>query len=132
MIHRSFVILLLACSGCAIGKFNAPPVWASSITTHVRFFGLNASIPVGGGEVLGVKLGWGSSTWTVVPVSTNKVYSPNIADTFSLGQGLNPFDTVIKEDLLMGYQEPNGAAPTPRFQRLFDPKLKTDQDIKKP
>lgn len=124
---RLWPVILLACSGCQIGKFNAPPVWASSITTHVRFFGLNASIPVGGGEVLGVKLGWGSSTWTVVPVSTNKVYSPNIADTYSLGQGLNPFDTQIREDLLIGFEGTGGVAPTPRFQRFFDPKWKDDK-----
>jgi len=121
---RPWPILLLACAGCQIGKFNASPSWASSITTHNRFFGLDASIPIGGGETVGVRLGWGSSTWTVIPVSTNKVYSPRVADTFSLGQGLNPFNTEIKEDLLMGYESTGGAAPAPRFQRFFDPKCK--------
>jgi len=119
---KAWLLLPLLCSGCSIGKFNQPPVWASSITTHVRFFGLDATIPLGGGESLGVKLGWGSSTWTVVPCATNRVYCPSLADTFSLGQGLNPFDTQIKEDLLMGYD--GASQPPARFQRLFDPKWK--------
>jgi len=101
-------------AGCAIEKFNAPPAWGSAVLTHERFFGLNASIPYAGGSMVKVQLGWGSHTWTVIPCSTNKVYTAPISDTFSLGQELNPFGTSIKEDVQTGW-EPNNP-PVPRLK----------------
>lgn len=107
--------LALLC-GCAIEKFNQPPTWASTVATHARFFGLNASIPMGSTSIVKVQLGWGSETWTVIPVSTNKVFIPSISDTFKLGQDLNPFQTTITEDLQSGYE---GPPPPARFGQLF-------------
>lgn len=94
---------LLLVAGCSIEKFNQPPQWASIVTTHSRFFGLDASIPVGGGVAVGVKLGWGSTTWSVIPCATNEVHAATVSDTFTIGQALNPFDTSIKEDTITGW-----------------------------
>jgi hypothetical protein len=114
--------ILFLLSGCAIEKFNQPPTWASSISTHTRFFGVDASIPVASGATVGVKLGWGSVTWAVIPCSTNKVYAAPISDTFSLGQSINPFDTKITEDLQTGWE---GSPPIPRYPKLFNPNSPT-------
>lgn len=97
------LLLILLCAGCHIEKFNKPPTWASAVSTHTRFFGIKANVPVGGGEVMGVTLGWGSSTYTVLPVATNQVFIPKFSDTFSTGQSINPWDTRIKEWLQTGY-----------------------------
>ncbi len=113
-----FLIPLLLLTGCQIGTFNKPPQWSSAITAHSRFFGLNASIPIGGGESVGVKLGWGSQTWSVIPCSTNRVYAATISDTFKIGTELNPFATTITEDVQSGW-EPNNV-PAPRLN--FNPK----------
>jgi len=107
------LIPLLLLTGCQIEKFNRPPMWASSVTEHSRFFGLKADIPVGGSSVIGVCLGWGSQTWSVVPCSTNKVYAAPVSDTFRIGQAINPFDTTITEDVVSGW---DGIPPTPRLQ----------------
>ena len=115
LILLSLVFLL---SGCAIQKFNQPPTWATSITTHTRFFGIDASIPVSSGATIGVKLGWGSVTWSAIPCATNKVYAAHVSDTFSLGQGISPFNTDIKEDLQTGWE---GSPPIPRYPKLFHP-----------
>jgi hypothetical protein len=115
--------LIFLLSGCSIQKFNQPPMWASAITSHERFFGLDASIPVATGTRIGVKLGWGSVVWEVIPCSTNKVYSAPISDTFSLGQSINPFDTKINEDLQTGWE---GTPPTPRYPKLFGPTTVTN------
>jgi len=114
------ILLVLCCAGCAIERYNKPPAWASAASTHARFFGLKASIPVGGGETVGVLLGWGSSTYVVIPVSTNKIYAATISDTFTLGQGLNPFDTTIHEDLQSGWD--SKTVPIPRFNVFAPPK----------
>ena len=106
MLKRILLIPLLLCSGCAIQRFNAPPTWASVVTAHGRFFGLDASIPTGSGTSVGVKLGWGSTTWSVIPCATNKVYAATVSDTFTIGQTLNPFDTSIKEDTICGWDGP--------------------------
>lgn len=108
--------ILLLCSGCAIERFNAPPQWASVVTTHGRFFGLDASVPTGSGTSIGVKLGWGSTTWSVIPVSTNKVYAATVSDTFTIGQSINPFATSIKEDAQYGWE---GTPPTLRNPLMF-------------
>lgn len=111
------LIPLLLCGGCAIERFNPPP-YGSAVMSHTRFFGLKANVPVGGGEVMGVTLGWGSGTWTVIPVSTNKVYAAQISDTFRLGQGINPFETTITEDINAGWE---GQPPPARHNQLFVP-----------
>ena len=103
--------------GCSIERFNKPPM-GTAISSHGRFFGLRASIPIGGGERLGVDMGWGSYTWCEIPCHTNKMYAAPVSDTFSLGQGLNPFDTEIREDLQTGWE---GTPPVPRYPRLFGP-----------
>jgi hypothetical protein len=113
---KALFLIPLLCAGCAIEKINRPP-YGSAITTHVRFFGVKANVPVGGGEVMGVSLGWGSSTWTVIPVSTNEIFMPKYSDTFSVGQTINPFDTRIREYLQTGWE---GDTPTPA--NLFAPK----------
>lgn len=110
------LIPLLLCVGCEISKFNAPPTWASVVTTHTRFFGVKANMPVGGGEVVGVTLGWASSTWTVIPVATNKVYAAPVSDSFRIGQTANPFETTIIEDLHTGFE---GQPPPARHPQLF-------------
>lgn len=110
-------LLTLFLCGCSIQKFNRPPM-GSAIVNHERFFGLNASIPVGGGETVGVKIGWGSAVWSVIPCATNTMYAAPVSDTFSLGQGLNPFDTKINEDLQTGWE---GTPPLPRFPAMFAP-----------
>ena len=120
--------LILFLSGCAIQKFNQPPYWASSVQTHTRFFGLDASIPVASGTTVGVKLGWGSVTWSIIPCSTNKVYAAPISDTFSLGQALNPFDTKITEDLQTGWE---GSPPIPRYSNIFNSNINTNIIFKK-
>jgi len=117
------VVIVLLGSGCAIEKFNRPPEWASIITTHGRFFGLNATIPTGSAETIGVKLGWGSTTWTVLPVATNVTYAPKVSDTFSVGQSLNPFDTTIREYLQTGWE--GSTTPTPAM-RLLEPRNSTN------
>jgi hypothetical protein len=83
------------------------------VATHERFFGLNGSIPYGGDAILKIQLGWGSHTWSVVPASTNKVFTATVSDTFSLGQDVNPLATSIKEDLQTGWE---GTPPTPRLK----------------
>jgi hypothetical protein len=111
----ALVLIVPLYAGCQIEKFNRPPAWASSVTSHNRFFGLKADIPIGGGSVVGVCLGWGSSTWTVIPVSTNKVYAAEVSDTFRIGQALNPFNTSITEDVISGWE---GTPPPPRLNLL--------------
>lgn len=106
------------CGGCAIGKFNQPPQWASVVSTHTRFYGLNADIPAGGSSVFKIQLGWGSHTWVVIPVSTNEVFAATVSDTFSLGQEISPFSTSIREDIQTGWK---GTPPTPRHRNLFGP-----------
>lgn len=44
-----------------------------------------------------IKLGFFSSVIQMIPTSTNNVYAPKYADSFTLGQGLNPFATSIEE-----------------------------------
>lgn len=106
--------MALLSSGCAIEKFNKPPQWASVVAQHSRFFGISAAY-----QGYGIKLGWGSETWSVVPVSTNRIYTASMSDTFSIGQSINPFNTSIKEDVVTGWE---GSAPPPaRFGRLFSP-----------
>jgi len=107
-------IPLLFC-GCQIEKFNRPPTWGSTIITHERFFGLNASVPYAGNSIVKIQLGWGSHTWTVIPISTNKTYAPTISDTFSLGQSINPFSTAIKEDVQTGWESDKVPLPRLRF-----------------
>lgn len=63
-----------------------------------------------------IQLGWGSHTWTVVPVSTNEIFTATVSDTFSLGQGISPFNTAIREDLQTGWK---GQPPPLRMK--FDP-----------
>lgn len=111
------LILVMACGGCSISKFNQPPTYASAVTTHSRFFGLKADIPMGGTTVMGVHLGWGSVTWAVIPVSTNQLYTATVSDIFTLSSALNPFDTAIKEILQTGYGP--SSVPTPPL-RMFE------------
>lgn len=108
-------LLTLFLCGCQISKFNRPPM-GTAISSHERFFGLKAKIPIGGGQSVGVEFGWGSSTWCEVPCHTNKMYAAPVSDTFSLGQGLNPFDTEIREDLQTGWSE---TPPVARYPGLF-------------
>jgi len=105
--------LIMLC-GCSINKLIPPP-YAASIQQHSRFFGLTAAW-----QGYGVKLGWGSEVWALIPVSTNKLWAAPVSDTFKLGQGLNPFSTLIIEDLQTF--NPDGPPPAPRFQHLFHPK----------
>jgi len=108
-------VAALVCSGC-IHKFVRPP-WSANVINHERFYGLNLSVPYSGESLLKVQLGWGSHTWTVLPVSTNKVFVAPVSDTFKLGQGVNPFNTTITEDVQTGWE---GTAPAPRYN-LFQP-----------
>ena len=117
--YLSLSLLPLLLAGCQIQKFNQPPQWASAVTSHARFFGLDASIPVSSGVSVGVKIGWGSTTWSVVPCSTNRVYAATVSDTFSIGQELNPFSTSIKEDVQTGWEPDN--TPVPRLQLFPSP-----------
>lgn len=110
---------MLLLTGCAIEKFVKPP-WSAAVINHERFYGLNASIPYGGEAVLKVQLGWGSHTWTVLPVNTNKVYVGTISDTFKIGQELSPFSTTITEDVQTGWE---GSPPLPRHKELFQPTI---------
>lgn len=105
------LIPLLLLTGCQIEKFNRPPLWASAVTAHSRFFGLDATIPTGGGTSIGVKLGWGSQTWSAIPCSTNRVYAATISDTFKIGQDLNPFSTTITENVQTGWEPGNVPVP---------------------
>jgi hypothetical protein len=109
------LILPLLC-GCNVARFNKPPGWASVVATHSRFFGVSAAY-----EGVGIKLGWGSTTWTVIPVSTNAVFIPKFSDTFSAGQTVNPFDTRVREYIQTGWT--GDATPPPAM--MFAP-------IKKP
>jgi len=106
---------LLLLSGCSLNRF-VPPPYAAVVVHHSRFFGLSASY-----EGYGVKLGWGSDVFAVIPVHTNKIYASPILDTFDLGQTVSPFSTRIVEDLSAGCE---GQPPAPRFQKLFEPKPK--------
>jgi hypothetical protein len=106
------LILPLLC-GCNIAKFNKPPVWASAVIHHSRFTGLNASY-----NGTGVKFGWGSDVWEIIPVSTNKVFTAQVSDTFKLTSGLNPWAVQITEDVVSGWE---GNPPTPRYYKLFSP-----------
>lgn len=114
--------MALLLTGCAIEKFVKPP-WSAVVINHERFYGLNASIPYSGEAILKVQLGWGSHTWTVLPVNTNKVFVGQISDTFRLGQELSPFSTTITEDIQAGWE---GAPPQPRYKNLFTPDMNTN------
>lgn len=109
------LIPLLLCGGCQVYKYNKPPTWASAVTTHNRFFGINLAY-----QGVGVQLGWGSTVYTVLPVSTNQVFIPKFSDTYSVGQTVNPFDTRIREYLQTGWE---GAA-TPPPALMFTPPTK--------
>lgn len=62
---------------------------------------------------VGFELGWGSGVWSVIPVSTNKVFAATISDTFRLGQTASPLNTTITEDLVSGWE---GQPPPPRLK----------------
>lgn len=112
-----YLLALVLCGGCQIEKF-VPPPYAAAVIVHGRFFGLDASIPTGSGTTsVGVKLGWGSTTFTVIPVCTNQTFAPAISDTFKIGQALSPFNTTITEDVQTGW---TGQPPVPRL--IFNPK----------
>ena len=113
------LILPLLAAGCQIERFNQPPQWASAVTAHSRFFGIDASIPIGGGVSIGAKVGWGSQTWSVIPCSTNRVYAATSSDTFKIGQDLNPFSTTITEDVQTGWDP--GNVPVPRLNYFPKP-----------
>lgn len=117
---KLFLIPLVFLTGCSISKFNQPPAWASAVTTHSRFFGVKADIPMGGSTVMGIHLGFGSIVWTVLPVSTNAVFIPKFSDTYSVGQTINPFDTRIREYLQTGWD--GEAVPPPA--NMFAPQTK--------
>lgn len=104
---KLLALSLALLTGCSIEKFNKPPDWASIVTTHERFFGLNADIPAAGSSVLRVQLGWGSHTFSVIPVSTNRAYAATVSDAFSLSQSISPLDTGIKESLQTGFEPMN-------------------------
>lgn len=116
VIFLAAALAFVSCQcGCSIQKFNKPPM-GSAISSHGRFFGVRASIPIGGGERIGVDLGWGSDTWCVIPCATNQMYAAPVSDTFRLGQGITPFSTTIDEDLQTGWEwEP----PPPRYPAMF-------------
>lgn len=112
-IHMKALLLLpLVLCSCSIGKFNQPP-YGSAVTTHSRFFGVNVAY-----QGTGIQLGWGSTTWSVLPVSTNKIFAATVSDTFRLGQSANPFNTTITEDIVSGWE---GQPPPARHLQLFAP-----------
>lgn len=113
LITGGLCALIMLC-GCSINKLIPPP-YAAAIVEHNRFFGISAAY-----QGYGVKLGWGSQVWSLIPVNTNKLYSAPISDTFRLGQNINPFNTTITEDLQTF--SPDGPPPAPRYMRLFSPK----------
>jgi hypothetical protein len=96
-----------------------PPPYAGAIVDHERFFGLNAKIPYATSSLVEVQLGWGSHVWSLIPVSTNRIYASPISDTFRLGQGLNPFSTEIVEDLQAGWD----GQPPPARLNIMAPHL---------
>jgi hypothetical protein len=119
---KLLLLIPLLC-GCSISKFNQPPTWASLVDAKARFYGLDASIPIGNGMTIGVKLGAGSTTYTVIPVSTNQVFIPKFSDTLSLGQTINPFDTTIREYLQAGWE---GPTPPPAMMIFTRPPVWTN------
>lgn len=112
---RGLLLIPLLLCGCQIGKF-VPPPYAAAVVSHTRFFGLDASIPTGSATI-GVKFGWGSVVWEVIPCSTNAVFAAPISSTFKIGQELSPFNTTITEDDVSGW---SGTPPAARY-RLFPP-----------
>jgi hypothetical protein len=114
----SIVTLIWLLTGCQIERFNRPPMWASAVSHHFRVFGLDASIPVYSGVVIGVRLGVLSESDEITPCSTNKVYAAPVSDAFRIGQSINPLDTQIIEDVVSGW---DGTPPTPRLNRIIIP-----------
>lgn len=53
-------------------------------------------------QVPEIYLGFISVVRQTIPVSTNKMYAPRYADTFSMGQGLNPFSWNVQENTAAG------------------------------
>lgn len=118
-------------TGCSINKLIPAP-YAGAIVEHSRFFGLNAKIPYASSSVVEVQLGWGSHVWSLIPVSTNRIYGSPVSDTFRLDSGLNPFATEIIEDLQCGWD----GQPPPARIKIDPPKIKPPNikvpKIKKP
>lgn len=115
------LFIILSQCGCAISKINRPPEWASVISSHARFTGLDASIPMGSGTSVGIKFGFGSTVWVVLPASTNKVYIPQISETFSLAEGAQPWNVTIKEYLSTSWGD--GPPPQPAMQLFNQPTI---------
>lgn len=105
---KVWMLMPLVLCSCAIQKYNRPPEWASAVVHHSRFTGLDAAY-----QGVGIRFGWGSDVWTVIPVSTNKIHSAPITSTFKLGQGISPFSTTIIEDFHSGWE---GQPPPPRLK----------------
>ena len=90
---KTLLAILAACcaSGCTTA-LNSNKI----ISVKVRTFGVSiGENPVN--QTPEIKLGFSSIVYQMIPTSTNAVFAPKYADSYSLSHSANPFVTDIDE-----------------------------------
>lgn len=105
--------LALLLSGCVL------PSDSRIVSRKIRVFGIMVSENPAT-QVPEVYLGFVSVVSQSIPVSTNKLYSARYADTFAIGQGLNPFTWNVQENTAAGDMLASNSVIVP-FPKLISP-----------
>jgi len=111
------LILIPLCSGCAsfVKELHKPP-YPLAVAQHSRVVGIKISY-----QGVGLQLGFVSESVTLIPTSTNELFTAPISDEFVLGQ--HALDTSIKERIITGYK----GTPPPPLMKIFSPKDQSRQ-----
>lgn len=114
-------LALVILSGCAVKNYQ-PPNMGQAWAEHDRITGFKLKVPStqANGSVMELTFGFASHVQWYLPVATNDLYAPPIADSFAMGDEFGWKSTVnIRERLQSGYKgEPNMAVKAPTFQEL--------------
>ncbi len=113
------VLIASSLCGCAsfIKEMKSPP-YPYAATHHTRAVGIEATVPNQAGDaVFKIRLGFFSDTTTLLPCSTNEIYTPAFSDRFKLGE--SGMDTTITEEINTGWKD---QPPPPMLKKLISPK----------
>lgn len=84
--------LALLCAGCVTAIKHG-----NIISVTERGFGVKVTATSTTTQTPEIWVGYFSSTFRMIPTSTNSIYSPNFADTIEIGQSAIPFSLDIQE-----------------------------------